>query len=123
MIVVPGVHNLKITRHLPGLAQRDKNGKIPFYRARIINQSPRVQWAETNHPEHKLVFFIGETYMYWCPKCQDTIYQEEVSRRGRFTCPLCEVRVLALSPGDWVRMHYRFHPTNEWGRWYGQRIL
>lgn len=115
--------NLKITRHLPGLPVRDNKNNIPYYRARIINQSDRIQWAETNHPEHKLVFFLGDTFMYWCPKCRHTVYQQEISRRGQFTCPLCLTRVLALSPGDWVKIHFRFHPTEQWAAcWWGERI-
>jgi hypothetical protein len=114
---------MSITRKLPGESQRDNQGKIPFYKARVIYSSERVQWLETNHPEHKLVFLIGRTYLYWCPNCQTDVWQEEVNNRGVRNCPFCLGRILALSPGDRVRIHYRFGRDLAWAEWWGQRIL
>lgn len=114
--------NLRVQRSLPGLALRDSKQNIPFYRGRIVYASERIQWVTMEHPEHKLIFLVGDTYLYWCPRCRTDVWEQEVTRRGRRTCPFCETRVLALSPGDWVRCHYRYHPLAKDGNWWAQRI-
>lgn len=108
---------------LPGLPIKDSKGNIAYYRGRIIFASERIQWVKSDHPEHKLVFLIGRTYTYWCPKCPRTVWQEQVTQRGRRTCPFCETKVLALSPGDWVRLHYRYHQFAESGDWWAARVV
>ncbi|MBF6570512.1 MAG: hypothetical protein IVW54_16720 [Candidatus Binataceae bacterium] len=113
--------DLKIKRALPGLALRDNKDNIPFYRGRIIYASERIQWVEMEHAEHKLVFLVGETYLYWCPRCNCNVWEQEVTMRGRRTCPFCEGRILALSPGDTVRLHYRYMPDGKWATWWAER--
>lgn len=111
---------MNITRHLPGLALRDQKGNVPFYRGQVTYASERIQWVTTNHPEHKLVYLIGETYLYLCPKCRISVWEAEVTMRGRRTCAFCETRVLAASPGDWLKLHYRYHPQAEYGQWWAE---
>lgn len=114
---------LKIGRNLPGLPVKDSKGNVPFYSARIINQSDRIQWATTNHPEHKMIFFVGDTFMWWCPRCRTTIWEQECQMRFIRDCTFCHGRLLALSPGDWVRVHYRHHPEQGWAMWWGWRVI
>lgn len=110
-----------ITRKLPGLAMKDNAGNIPFYRGQLVYASERIQWVRTNHPEHKLVFLIADTYTYWCEACRITIWEQEIMARGVRRCPFCLGRILALSPGDWVRLHYRYAPDGRWASWWAER--
>lgn len=120
-----------IKRILPGRAMRDNNDKIPFYKGRVIYASERIQWIQTNHPEHKLVYLIADTYLYWCDRCKISVWEQEVMTHGVRRCPFCLGRILALSPGDTVRLHYRYNakPKNEagltpadvWGAWWAER--
>jgi len=114
--------SLKVKRVLPGLAVKDRAGNIPYYRARIINQSDRIQWAQTNHPEHKLVYFAGDTFMWWCPRCRHTVWEQECQMRFIRNCPMCQGKVLALSPGDWLQIHFRHAVNLSWANWWGWRI-
>lgn len=111
---------LRIERKLPGLPMLDNQGKVPFYFGRITSASERVQWVRSTHPEHKLIFLIGDTYCYWCPVCRHTVWQAEATIRGRMTCPACEGRILALSEGDQVRLHFRYAPNAAWSAWWAE---
>jgi DNA-directed RNA polymerase subunit RPC12/RpoP len=114
---------LQIRRKLPGVALRDSKENIPFYRGQVCYASERIQWVMTNHPEHKLVFLVGRTYLYWCPRCRTDVWQEEVTMRGVRNCPFCQGHILALSPGDLVRVHYRYSPDAAWAEWWAQRVI
>jgi DNA-directed RNA polymerase subunit RPC12/RpoP len=111
-----------ITRKLPGVAMIDNAGNIPFYRGQVIYASERIQWIETNIPDerNKLVFMVGDTYLYWCVACEITVWQQEINAHFVRRCPFCLGRILALSPGDWVRLHYRYMPDGRWANWWGE---
>jgi hypothetical protein len=115
---------LKVERRLPGLPVKDNKGNVPYYTATILNQSDRIQWGETNHPDpgNRLVFFAGDTFMWWCPRCRITVWEQECQMRFSKSCPFCRGHILALSPGDRVRIHYRYDPQGRWANWWGWRV-
>lgn len=119
----------QIRRRLPGKAVLDSKGNVDFRRGRIIYSSPRIQYVEADHPIHKLVFLVGSTYMYWCPACTCTVWEQElhifrdaggVLPPGH--CPFCCGPLRRVQPGDKVRLHYRYdHRALSHGDWWAER--
>jgi hypothetical protein len=121
-----------VTRRLPGRASTvQATGNVDFRKGELIYSSERMQWIKNEHPEHKLVFACGGTYMYWCAFCTCTVYEHEVTAfrsvvQGGMTgttnirfCPFCATwgddgRPTAGHPLQWLKvgtklkMHYRF---------------
>lgn len=124
----------QIRRRLPGEAVRNGKGEVDFRKGRIIYSSPRIQYAEMDHPSFKLIWMAGSTFMYFCRNCQWTVWEEEIQifraeavKRGLpglppRTCPFCCQELDPVQPGDKVRLHYRYDAralTN--GNWWAER--
>lgn len=115
---------MNIKRILPGVALRvERTGEIPFYKGVLTYASERIQYVVLEHPEHKLVFLIGETYAFYCEPCKKTLWQQELQahmRQGWYHCPFCQQRVRALKPGEKVRVHYRYSKDGSSGMWWAE---
>jgi hypothetical protein len=112
----------QIRRKLPGKATLNPRGEITFMRGYVTYASPRVQWVETDSKEYRLVALIGETYIYWCPRCSCTVWEQELMMLGARTCPFCAGTLQNVLRGDKIRLHYRYDPKAlSWGNWWGER--
>jgi Zn finger protein HypA/HybF involved in hydrogenase expression len=99
---------------------------------------PVTQTIETDSKLVPLVKLIGDTYAYWCRKCGQTIYEQELILRAKVgtdcdgqyvksskvteqKCPFCYGPIQPLQPGDKVRVHYRFDQNGQWAAWWAER--
>jgi hypothetical protein len=80
--------------------------------------------------DHGYLRLIGETYIYWCPKCQTNVWEVE-RLRSRGACPHCSQGLWALQAGDRVRLHYRISVgknaegqiVSGGGAWWGEKVV
>lgn len=111
---------VKITRKLPGIAQRNEMGEIRFIRGVIIYASVRVQWVETDSKMIGNAHLIGSNFLYWCDACHCSVYEEEILRIGRHACPFCDRPVAPCPVGTKVRLHFRFAQDASWAEWWAE---
>jgi len=129
------------TRKLPGVAWRwsQENKGIMFFRGVVKHTS----WGQTGSLSQILLLdsklvgtggyikLIADTYVYWCPACQLTVWEQELNafmpmRSGsveRQHCPFCTGRISPLQPGDKIRAHFRFSAKDGdfWGSWWAEK--
>jgi hypothetical protein len=126
-----------LTRHLPGKAtQLDPWGKPIFVFGRVEQVSRNWIQIKTNSKEigqaadYGHVLLIGETYIYWCPRCKTSVWEME-RQKSRGACPHCMQGLWALQLGDRVRLHYRVGVergtggmiVSGGGAWWGEKII
>ncbi len=122
-----------ISRQLPGIPLKDSQGKIDYRRGIVAQASERMVFVDLEHPDpaNKRVFLMGESYIYWCPRCDRTVYEHDVTAFGSVVqggprgttniriCPFCakwgpDGRPTGGTPlsfvkvGQRLKMHYRF---------------
>ena len=131
--------DIAIERVLPGTAtQRDNEGKVRFVRGTVQSVTQYSILIQTDSKElgqaRDLGFIrlIGETYIYWCPRCQMSVWEVE-RLRSRGACPKCRLGLCALQAGDRVRLHFRssfkqhgdgsVDEQGTWGAWYGEKVV
>lgn len=110
-----------VIRRLPGRAQRNRLDQIEFRKGYVIFASPRVQYVETDAKAHRLVYLIGDTFIYWCFKCQCTVWEKEVTQQGGRHCPFCRGPIFIISEGEKVRLHYRYAHDSTWASWWAEK--
>jgi len=110
-----------LRRKLPGVALKTNAGEVEFYNGRIIYASERVQWVQMKHPLHKLVYLMGETFLYWCERCKCDVWEQEFIINHFRGCPFCRGPVKIMGEGEKVRLHFRFAPDTSWSQWWAQR--
>ena len=123
-----------IERHLPGLpSQRNAEGKVVFVWGRVEQVTEYSILIKTDSKfigqasDQGYVRLIGETYIFWCPRCEMSVW--EVERiRSCGACPKCKQGLWALQLGDKVRLHHRtgmnkpgYPDQGMWGAWYGEK--
>ncbi|MFZ1005570.1 MAG: hypothetical protein WAN65_01955 [Candidatus Sulfotelmatobacter sp.] len=120
---------------LPGFSWKKKanENEVLFLKGRIRSSGwgqlgSGVQVIETDSKLQPIVKLVGDTYAYFCPNCQRTVWEQELIQRGGHRSAsitgqvcLCGARISPLQPGDKVRVHYRFHPEGKWGAWWAER--
>jgi hypothetical protein len=151
-------------RVLPGLAWRDRNDNVQFVNGWVHFMNwgatgPLSQTIETKSElvgmlpgdNRRTIKLVGNTFAYWCEKCQCTVYEEEIQTLGRINarlieeaggwplirsqkvigqvCPFCgstgappQSIFRPLQHGDRVRCHYRFAKNGSWGTWWAERF-
>lgn len=123
--------SVAITRHLPGKAtHRDIMGRVKFIKGTVIYVS---QWSIAVQTDSKAIGMqrlIGETYIYWCSRCQTSVW--EVERvRSKGACPFCAGQLSALQPGDKLKLHFRVGIEKDTNgqmisggtAWWGEKVL
>jgi DNA-directed RNA polymerase subunit RPC12/RpoP len=107
-------------RTLPGEAQRNSFGKIEFRKGIIIHASPRMQYVEMDDVRWPLVYLVGETFIYWCIRCEITVWETEATA-NRGYCPHCQAGLFIVGVGERVRLHYRYAPDKSWASWFAEK--
>jgi hypothetical protein len=126
-----------LTRHLPGRAtMRDEFGNVKFIKGRVIFVSQNSIAIQTESrligqaSDYGVIRLIGETYIYWCPRCKTNVWESErIKSRG--ACPHCMQGLWALQEGDLVRLHYRVQVHKDaagqmvsgGGAWWGEKVV
>ena len=112
-----------LRRRLPGIATRKPDGSVMFLAGRIIYASERVQWVQTESrlDNARLVFLIGDSYLYFCERCRCSVYQPEIKYlTARPCCPFCLNVVQFCKAGTRVRVHFRSATDRSWANWWGE---
>lgn len=126
----------------PGAATRIPSGlrknEIDFRRGDVIHVTDLSISVEMDHPVHRLVKLMGDSYAHYCRNCQKTIPGNVSYRRSadavlhdgqyvpiRFFCPYCGPgnMLRMLVKGDKLRLHHRFdheHTPPQWAGWYAE---
>ena len=120
-----------ITRHLPGKAtHRDIMGRVKFIKGRVISVTRNTVVIQTDSKMVGQVILIGETYIYWCPRCQTSVWEvERVRNRG--ACPFCAGQLSAIQAGDKMKLHYRVGVEKDQdgqmvgggAAWWGEKVI
>jgi DNA-directed RNA polymerase subunit RPC12/RpoP len=102
--------SINLRRHLPGKAtQRDVMGRVKFIKGRVDfvgRNIIRVLTDSKQIGELGVVILIGETYVYWCPRCHTNVWEMEKTR-SRGACPFCSGQIAYLEAGDRMKLHFR----------------
>lgn len=120
-------------RKLPGHAWKRNDGEIIFIRGTVVHAGwgklgSSTQFIETDSKLVGCAQLIGHNYIYWCPRCSLTIYEQEMlitnqvrsARVDKQRCMFCEGPILPVQPGAKVRLHYRFAANAAWGGWWAE---
>lgn len=120
-------------RKLPGHAHRNKDGEVAFIKGRVVHSGwgklgSTSQIIETDSPIQPYVKLVGHTYIYWCPHCKLTIFEQEYLLTGTIRssdpakqkCPFFGCPITPVQPGTRVRCHYRFSKNGTSGAWWAE---
>jgi hypothetical protein len=111
---------MQTKRSLPGVAQRNWLGKVEFRKGVVIYASPRIQYVEADDRRNKLIYLVGETFIYWCFRCEVTVWEKEAMASAGY-CPFCKSNLYIVSEGEKVRLHYRHAADASWSSWWAEK--
>jgi len=122
----------RMKRVLPGIPWKNQYDKITYIKGVIEYASSNVLFVVTDSKLVGNVNLIGDNYIYSCPKCQSTVYEQEVQMMRQHDidtghlprparCPFCSQPIERVKTGTKLRLHYRFATDGMSGGWWAER--
>jgi hypothetical protein len=121
-------------KRFPGETGRNEHGyPISFRFGHVIQVSERMitVQTETTVNDDRLLSLKGDSYIYFCHRCNSTVSQFQLDQwapqcaPGIEPCPYCGVHksLRFLKLGEKVKFHFRFDPAGRWAQWYGELVV